>query len=106
MPGARRVDEAHRCRSGRAAAVAPAVLRSDGPGCGELRSGRAGADHRAPRSDRTHLDVFFLPNPAASLAVLTLLTYVLAAVHEFAHVLAAAALGVPARLRITRRLNS
>lgn len=50
------------------------------------------------------LDVFFLPNPAASLAVLTLLTYALAAVHEFAHVLAAAALGVPARLRITRRL--
>jgi putative peptide zinc metalloprotease protein len=50
------------------------------------------------------LDVFFLPNPAASLAVLTLLTYALAAVHEIAHVLAAAALGVPARLRITRRL--
>jgi putative peptide zinc metalloprotease protein len=50
------------------------------------------------------LDVFFLPNPAASLAVLTLVTYALAAVHELAHVLAAAALGVPARLRITRRL--
>jgi hypothetical protein len=50
------------------------------------------------------LDVFFLPNPAASLAVLTLLTYALAAVHEIAHVLAAAAVGVPARLRITRRL--
>jgi hypothetical protein len=50
------------------------------------------------------LDVFFLPNPAASLAVLTLMTYALAAVHELAHVLAAAALGVPARLRITRRL--
>jgi putative peptide zinc metalloprotease protein len=50
------------------------------------------------------LDVFFLPNPAASLAVLTLLTYAFAAVHEFSHVLAAAALGVPARLRITRRL--
>jgi len=48
--------------------------------------------------------VFFLPNPAASLAVLTLVTYALAAVHELAHVLAAAALGVPARLRITRRL--
>jgi putative peptide zinc metalloprotease protein len=56
-------------------------------------------------SVRPHaLDVFFLPNPAASLALLTLLTYVLAAVHELAHVLAAAALGVPARLRVTRRL--
>jgi len=56
-------------------------------------------------SVRPHaLDVFFLPNPAASLAVLTLVTYLLAAVHELAHVLAAAALGVPARLRITRRL--
>jgi putative peptide zinc metalloprotease protein len=50
------------------------------------------------------LDVFFLRNPAASLAVLTLVTYALAAVHELAHVLSAAALGVPARLRITRRL--
>jgi putative peptide zinc metalloprotease protein len=50
------------------------------------------------------LDVFFLANPAASLAVLTFVTYALAAVHELAHVLAAAALGVPARLRITRRL--
>jgi hypothetical protein len=50
------------------------------------------------------LDVFFLPNPAASLAALTLVTYLLAGVHELAHVLAAAALGVPARLRITRRL--
>jgi hypothetical protein len=56
-------------------------------------------------SVRPHaLDVFFLPNPAASLAVLTLVTYLLAAAHELAHVLAAAALGVPARLRITRRL--
>ena len=50
------------------------------------------------------LDVFFLPSPAASLAVLTLLTYALASVHELGHVLAAAALGVSARLRITRRL--
>jgi len=50
------------------------------------------------------LDVFFLPNPAASLAALTLMTYALAAVHELAHVLGAAAVGVPARLRITRRL--
>jgi putative peptide zinc metalloprotease protein len=50
------------------------------------------------------LDVFFLSSPAASLAALTVLTYALAAVHELAHVLAAAAVGVPARLRITRRV--
>lgn len=50
------------------------------------------------------LDVFFLRTPARSLAVLTVLTYVLAGLHELAHVMAAAALGVPARLRITRRL--
>ncbi|AEE44495.1 hypothetical protein [Cellulomonas fimi] len=50
------------------------------------------------------LDVFFLPSAAQSLAVVTLATYVLAGLHELAHVLAAAALGVPARLRITRRL--
>ncbi|MFC6448750.1 hypothetical protein ACFP82_01410 [Cellulomonas gelida] len=50
------------------------------------------------------LDVFFLGTPARSLAALTVLTYVLAGLHELAHVMAAAALGVPARLRITRRL--
>jgi hypothetical protein len=50
------------------------------------------------------LDVFFLATPAQSLAVLTLVTCVLAAAHEGAHVLAAASLGVPARLRVTRRL--
>ena len=50
------------------------------------------------------LDVFFLDSPVRSLAVLTSVTYVLAALHELAHVGAAAALGVPARLRITRRL--
>ncbi|WP_198303469.1 hypothetical protein [Cellulomonas sp. PSBB021] len=50
------------------------------------------------------LDVFFLGTPARSLAALTLITYVLAGLHELAHVMAAAALGVPARLRITRRL--
>lgn len=50
------------------------------------------------------LDVFFLGTPARSLAVLTVLTYLLAGLHELAHVLAAAALGVPARLRVTRRL--
>jgi len=50
------------------------------------------------------LDVFFLASPVQSLALLTLVTYVLAALHELAHVGAAAAMGVPARLRITRRL--
>jgi putative peptide zinc metalloprotease protein len=50
------------------------------------------------------LDVFFLDSPVRSLALLTLVTYLLAALHELAHVGAAAALGVPARLRITRRL--
>lgn len=50
------------------------------------------------------LDVFFLPSAAQSLAVVTLVTYVLAGLHELAHVMAAAALGVPARLRVTRRL--
>ena len=50
------------------------------------------------------LDVFFLDSPVRSLAVVTLVTYVLAALHELAHVGAAAAMGVPARLRITRRL--
>lgn len=50
------------------------------------------------------LDVFFLGTPARSLAALTLITYLLAGLHELAHVMAAAALGVPARLRITRRL--
>jgi putative peptide zinc metalloprotease protein len=49
-------------------------------------------------------DVFFLDTPARSLAVLTLVTYALALVHELAHVYAAAAVGVPARVRITRRL--
>ncbi|CAM5777865.1 hypothetical protein [Cellulomonas persica] len=56
-------------------------------------------------SVRPHaLDVFFLDSPARSLAVVTVVTYVLAGLHELAHVMAAAALGVPARLRITRRL--
>jgi len=50
------------------------------------------------------LDVFFLRTPAESLAALTVITYLLAGVHELAHVMGAAALGVPARLRITRRL--
>jgi hypothetical protein len=50
------------------------------------------------------LDVFFLASPVRSLALLTVVTYVLAALHELAHVGAAAAMGVPARLRITRRL--
>lgn len=50
------------------------------------------------------LDVFFLDSAARSLAVVTLVTYVLAGVHELMHVMAAAATGVPARLRITRRL--
>ena len=50
------------------------------------------------------LDAFFLATPAESLAALTVLTYALAGLHELAHVMAAAALGVPARLRITRRL--
>ncbi len=49
-------------------------------------------------------DVFFLGTPARSLAALTLITYLLAFVHEMAHVYGAAAIGVPARLRITRRL--
>ncbi|WP_155856062.1 hypothetical protein [Cellulomonas sp. URHD0024] len=56
-------------------------------------------------SSRPHpLDAFFLSTPAESLAALTVLTYALAGLHELAHVMAAAALGVPARLRITRRL--
>ncbi|WP_273652631.1 hypothetical protein [Cellulomonas fimi] len=49
------------------------------------------------------LDLFFLASPAQSIAAVVVVTYVLAGVHELAHVLAAAALGVPARLRVTRR---
>ncbi|MGY4644846.1 hypothetical protein [Cellulomonas sp. URHB0016] len=58
----------------------------------------------APQVRPRALDVFFLRTPAESLAALTVITYLLAGVHELAHVMGAAALGVPARLRITRRL--
>lgn len=56
-----------------------------------------------PRVRPDPLDVFFLPSPAQSIAAGVVVTYLLAGVHELAHVLAAAALGVPARLRVTRR---
>lgn len=56
-----------------------------------------------PRVRPDALDLFFLASPAQSIAAVVVVTYVLAGVHELAHVLAAAALGVPARLRVTRR---
>ncbi|QHT57795.1 hypothetical protein GXP71_18080 [Cellulomonas sp. H30R-01] len=56
-----------------------------------------------PRVRPHALDLFFLASPAQSIAAVVVVTYVLAGVHELAHVLAAAALGVPARLRVTRR---
>jgi putative peptide zinc metalloprotease protein len=49
-------------------------------------------------------DFFFYPNPAACIAVMTILGIALAAVHELCHVLAARAAGVGARLRISRRM--
>jgi hypothetical protein len=53
-----------------------------------------------PRVD----DLFFLSTPARSIAALTILTYLLACLHEGAHWLAARAVGVAARIRISRRL--
>ena len=49
-------------------------------------------------------DLFFLSTPVRSLAALTVLTYLLAAVHEGCHWLAARAVGVPAHISIGRRL--
>jgi hypothetical protein len=49
-------------------------------------------------------DLFFLSTPARSIATLTVLTYLLATLHEGAHWLAARAVGVRARITISRRL--
>ena len=50
------------------------------------------------------LDVFFLDTPVRSIAALTLMTYLFAAAHEGAHWLAARAVGVSAKITISRRL--
>ena len=49
-------------------------------------------------------DVFFLDTPVRSIAALTLMTYLFAAAHEGAHWLAARAVGVAAKITISRRL--
>jgi hypothetical protein len=49
-------------------------------------------------------DVFFLPSPLASIVCLTLLTYVLAAIHEVCHWAAARAAGVESHISVSRRL--
>ena len=49
-------------------------------------------------------DVFFLDTPVRSIAALTLMTYLFAAAHEGAHWLAARAVGVSAKITISRRL--
>src|SRR5438046_1294102 len=46
----------------------------------------------------TSRDIFFLPSPLASVACLTLLTYVLALIHEAWHWAAARAEGLDARI--------
>jgi hypothetical protein len=48
--------------------------------------------------------LYFLPDPALSLVILTGLSIVLSAAHEESHVLAARAAGVQTRLRLSRRL--
>jgi hypothetical protein len=49
-------------------------------------------------------DLFFLATPVRSLAALTLFSYLLAAAHEAMHWLAARAVGVSARVAVSRRL--
>jgi hypothetical protein len=49
-------------------------------------------------------DIFFLDTPVRSLAALTAITYAFAAAHEVCHWLAARAVGVRARITVSRRL--
>jgi len=49
-------------------------------------------------------DIFFLDTPARSLAALTVIIYALAAAHEGCHWLAARAVGIGARITVSRRL--
>ena len=58
----------------------------------------------APQYRPRSTDYFFLPDPVASLAALTLLSFVLTATHEIFHWLAAGVQGIPARFSIGRRL--
>ena len=54
----------------------------------------------APRSG----DIFFLPSPLVSVACVTLLTFLLACIHEGCHWAAARAEGLDARITVSRRL--
>jgi putative peptide zinc metalloprotease protein len=49
-------------------------------------------------------DIFFLPSPLVSVACVTLLTFLLACIHECCHWAAARAEGLDARMTVSRRL--
>lgn len=57
-----------------------------------------------PGTRPTFRAIYFLPDPALSLVILTAISIGLGAGHEAAHVLAARAAGVQTRLRLSRRL--
>ena len=52
----------------------------------------------------TYRDIFFLPSPVVSVACVTLLMYVFAALHEVCHWTAARAAGLQSRITVSRRL--
>lgn len=56
-----------------------------------------------PRLRPTYRQLFFLPNPVLSVALLTVISLVIAVGHESAHWLGARVAGVPARITVSRR---